>query len=230
MPTTNIESVSNDSIRECEESNKIEYNSMYEDNLTSEYLKDRIPVLVPQNDKARKYNIREKDEKQSRKSPIELDIIALDDEIESLLDENLKYASSTTFTKSNIFEINEHQHYMNKRQVELVNKNLMAKDSEYKSLLAIAARVAVYQFNEEWQECNVDGNLYLYTRHQQPKFRILILNRLSREDFRINLESETKLEYNQNFLIFTVKKLSFGLWFENDKDAKLIYNIASKNI
>lgn len=127
----------------------------------------------------------------------------------------------------------------------------MAKSSEVSSMNVSAIRlvdrlvcdivdtathVALYEFNGqsyEWEKTNAEGALFVYSRNGEPRYSIIVLNRLSTLNLVEPINEGIDLQLKEPFLLYkNTKGEIHGIWFY-DKDecariAKTIEKLVSE--
>lgn len=124
----------------------------------------------------------------------------------------------------------ENQSYnllINSKQKEILDRHLRRIDKMYDSIAFSAEKVLLYTYMDNWCEMGIEGAIYLYKRSGAPSHRLIVFNKKNLNDFKLNIPSDFYLELQEQFVIFshTDKENIFGFWFEDDLDAKNLYEI-----
>ncbi|XP_028398173.1 mRNA-decapping enzyme-like protein [Dendronephthya gigantea] len=98
-------------------------------------------------------------------------------------------------------------------------------------ILETSAQVALYKFEpqkQEWEKTEVEGSLFLYRRSTLPKFALMIMNRLNRDNLNEYITKEMEFKVQKPFLLYKNSSGEIlGIWFNNpEKCAKVGEHIA----
>jgi len=112
-------------------------------------------------------------------------------------------------------------------------------DPYLKELVDTAKYVALYSFvNNVWTKTNIEGSLFVYARSGEPKYNIVVLNRLDTKNLVQPITPELDLQRNEPYLLYRNSEGSiFGIWFFDVADClriaalvdKLVLSIQSEN-
>jgi mRNA-decapping enzyme 1B len=115
---------------------------------------------------------------------------------------------------------------------------LCRSDSAVRDIIGVATHVCLYEFDEttqQWEKRQVEGSLFLVRRNELPRFRLIILNRHSQDNFELDIQEKFQLQNQAPFLMFRQhhsdgSKIVRGIWFHDDKErdemAKLLADAA----
>lgn len=101
-------------------------------------------------------------------------------------------------------------------------RTLQRGDSAIADIIGSATHVGLYEFDQssqQWEKKQVEGSLFLVKRLDHPRFKLVILNRNSTQNFEVNVMPEFQLQNNDPFLIFRQKiadqMIIQGIWFHS---------------
>lgn len=104
-------------------------------------------------------------------------------------------------------------------------------DPSITDILGSATHVVLYRFQDQWEKENVEGSLFLATR--PSGYILVILNRSSTDNFKIELSATFQLQHNDPYLIFKQPEngqtIIRGIWFPNANE-RVIMNDMLTNI
>ena len=110
-----------------------------------------------------------------------------------------------------------------RRQANL--RTLQRGDSTVSDIVGSATHVGLYEFDQtsqQWNKKQVEGSLFLVKRMELPRFKLVILNRNSTENFVVSVMPEFQLQNEEPFLIFrqTVETETIiqGIWFHSSPE------------
>eukprot|EP00542_Grammatophora_oceanica_P006692 CAMPEP_0194064432 /NCGR_PEP_ID=MMETSP0009_2-20130614/83034_1 /TAXON_ID=210454 /ORGANISM="Grammatophora oceanica, Strain CCMP 410" /LENGTH=266 /DNA_ID=CAMNT_0038716905 /DNA_START=75 /DNA_END=878 /DNA_ORIENTATION=+ len=103
---------------------------------------------------------------------------------------------------------------------------LQRGDSAIADIVGNATHVGLYEFDQQangWEKKHVEGSLFLVRRYEMPRYRLIILNRNSQDNFEVNLTANLQLQKQDPYLIFRQKMLDGtsviqGIWFHNGQE------------
>lgn len=125
---------------------------------------------------------------------------------------------------------------INDAQMLILNEHLKRNDSSFLNVVLVTGKVCVYSFEDVWTDLNIEGTMHIYRRNSNPAYRLIVFNRCSLNDFKLNCSSDFSFEIKENFVIFRTNgfKNTFGFWFDNENDAILfcrqLENILGKSV
>lgn len=93
-------------------------------------------------------------------------------------------------------------------------------------ILETSSQVALYKFDhvkQEWEKTEIEGSLFLYRRSTLPKFALMVMNRLNRENLNEYISKEMEFKVQKPFLLYKNASMDIlGIWFNNpDNCAKI---------
>ena len=98
-------------------------------------------------------------------------------------------------------------------------------------ILGSATHVVLYKYQDQWEKLNIEGSLFLAVR--PSGYLLVILNRNSTENFKVELSANFQLQHNDPYLIFKKPEngqtVIRGIWFPNAKE-RLLMNDLLTNI
>lgn len=122
-----------------------------------------------------------------------------------------------------------------RRQANL--RTLQRGDLSIADIIGSATHVCLYEFDQatsQWDKKQVEGSLFLVKRTDQPRFKLVILNRNSTDNFEVNVMPEFQLQNNDPFLIFRQKvghqTIIQGIWFHSSPERDAIASLLTKAV
>jgi mRNA-decapping enzyme 1B len=110
-----------------------------------------------------------------------------------------------------------------RRQANL--RTLQRGDSTVSDIVGSATHVGLYEFDQtsqQWNKKQVEGSLFLVKRMKLPRFKLVILNRNSTENFEVSVMPEFQLQNDDPFLIFrqkvSIETIIHGIWFHSSPE------------
>ncbi|KAJ1639380.1 hypothetical protein T492DRAFT_937972 [Pavlovales sp. CCMP2436] len=106
---------------------------------------------------------------------------------------------------------------------------LKKHDPRISRVLHTAGHAVVYVYKDEesaespWERHNVEGALFVVERAAEPRYQLLILNRLSTSNLVENITSDFSIEVTEEFLLYKNDEGEvLGLWFYNAADRESV--------
>jgi len=93
---------------------------------------------------------------------------------------------------------------------------LKRKDKFLSSIVATFDHVVLYKYNKsEWEKLDVEGAMFIVERNEpkNPKYRIVVMNRKSANDFHQDITKDLDLQVQLPFVFYKTKNMIRGLWF-----------------
>ncbi|KAI3366399.1 hypothetical protein L3Q82_000554 [Scortum barcoo] len=98
---------------------------------------------------------------------------------------------------------------------------LQRQDPYINNIVDVASQVALYTYNNranEWEKTEVEGTLFIYTRHG-----FTIMNRLSMENLTEPITKDLDFQLQHPFLLYRNARLVIhGIWFYDKEDCQRI--------
>lgn len=95
-----------------------------------------------------------------------------------------------------------------------------------------ATHVALYEFNAqsyEWEKTNAEGVLFVYSRSGEPRYSIIVLNRLSTINLVEPINEGIDLQLKEPFLLYrNTKGEIHGIWFYDKEECARIAETIEK--
>lgn len=115
--------------------------------------------------------------------------------------------------------------FISKQQQTIINRHLKRMDAGFLGTVLVTGKACIYRFQDRWIEMGIEGPLYLYTRNAHPLHRLLVLNRKSLNDFKMDIPDRFNCESKERFIIFNSenREAAFGFWFEDEEDASALF-------
>ena len=104
-------------------------------------------------------------------------------------------------------------------------RSLKHFDSSVDQILSSATQVAVYNFsNNEWSKLDVEGALFVVSKKGANSYGLIIMNRLSTNNFNEIIDSQWDVTLNLPFLLYKNDKGNIRcVWFYDQVDCKRVY-------
>eukprot|EP00775_Hariotina_reticulata_P003775 gene3775-4034_t len=105
-------------------------------------------------------------------------------------------------------------------------------DSQIEEILATAGQVCLYRMSvddQQWQRKNIEGSLFLIKRRSQPRFQMLVLNKLSTDNYIETVHGGLEMETNPPYLMYTHGNDEIhGIWFYDENDLQRLSSLLHK--
>lgn len=105
-------------------------------------------------------------------------------------------------------------------------------DSQIEEILTTAGHVCLYRMSvddQQWQRKNIEGSLFLIKRRTQPRFQMLVLNKLSTDNYTEPIHGGLELESNPPYLMYTHGNDEIhGIWFFEETDLHRVSGLLNK--
>jgi len=94
---------------------------------------------------------------------------------------------------------------------------LQRQDPAVLDILGSATHVVLYEFEApSWKKLDVEGSLFLVKRNDMPRFRLLVLNRNSTDNYQVDITSSFQVQEKDPYLMFRKPDGTIqGIWFHN---------------
>lgn len=105
---------------------------------------------------------------------------------------------------------------MNQRQLKIVKKSILNKDSSYHTLIDYTSRAKLYTYCDGWSELDFEGPVYVYQTVALPMHKMIIYNIKRKKHLIFDLDN---LQYNiyDNLIVFKDKAI-YGMYFYDHRD------------
>ncbi|KAG0263160.1 hypothetical protein DFQ27_001904 [Actinomortierella ambigua] len=111
---------------------------------------------------------------------------------------------------------------MNKAARKAVNLSVLKRhDPNIAEIIDTSSYVVVYQFDEasqSWTKKGVEGTMFVFTRTTSPSFGFYIMNRLSIENFMVDLTGDLALQLTSDYIIYSDEQNIHGIWVYEPQD------------
>ncbi|GAX73372.1 hypothetical protein CEUSTIGMA_g825.t1 [Chlamydomonas eustigma] len=101
-------------------------------------------------------------------------------------------------------------------------QTLRLVDPDVDEVLETAAHVCLYHMHvttQQWVRKNVEGSLFLLKRRREPRFQMMVLNRLSTDNYVETVHAGLDFEVNAPYLMYTHGNSEIhGIWFYEQQD------------
>ena len=113
-------------------------------------------------------------------------------------------------------------------------------DSSILDIAGSATHVVLYEFNnaeQKWQKIDVEGSLFLSKRSDAPRFKLVVMNRNSRDNFDVPITGKFQMQVRDPYLIFREEKgvegssgssKILGIWFHDDSEREAVSALLMK--
>ncbi|GLC34314.1 hypothetical protein PLESTB_000743100 [Pleodorina starrii] len=102
-------------------------------------------------------------------------------------------------------------------------------DPDVEEVLASSGHVSLYTMaveSQQWTRKDVEGSLFLLKRRGTPRFRMMVLNKLSTENYIEDIHSGLDFELNPPYLMYTHGNSEIiGVWFYEQDDLYRVENV-----
>jgi len=113
---------------------------------------------------------------------------------------------------------------------------LQRLDHSIKEIECSATHVVLYEFcqsKQHWEKKNVEGSLFVTRRGDEPRYKLLVLNRSSTENLEVFIGPHFQMQVREPYLIFrspdeNQESTIRGLWFHDGDERTNISNILQK--
>lgn len=116
---------------------------------------------------------------------------------------------------------------------------LQRADSNIVDIIASATHVVLYKFDagsQAWEKQNVEGSLFVAKRSSFPHFKIIVMNRNSKENLEVPLAATFQMQVREPYLMFRMEKGNSkessqeirGIWFHDGKERQTIVDILNR--
>lgn len=118
---------------------------------------------------------------------------------------------------------------------------LQKTDPSTIDIIGSAPHAVLYEFNTsavQWEKQNVEGSLFVTQHSESPKFKIIVMNRNSKENLEVPLAASFQMQVREPYLIFRLdkgdkqaaddKQQIKGIWFHNGNERQKIHDVLSK--
>ena len=119
---------------------------------------------------------------------------------------------------------------------EINIRSLKRFDSSVDQILSSATQVAVYSYlNDEWTKLDIEGALFVVSKKSPSNYALIIMNRLSTNNFNEIIDCQWDVTLNSPFLLYKNDKSNIRcVWFYDQSDCKRVYEklreiVASEN-
>ena len=123
---------------------------------------------------------------------------------------------------------------MNKLQNESLNI-LRRADANITKILVTASHAANYSFQpetNEWKKRDIEGPFFVVerkpTRQNQNMFAMIVLNRLSANNYIQYLNPGVKFQLSDPYIIFRTQSECVGFWFGNPNERSSVANVVQR--
>ncbi|PNH05971.1 mRNA-decapping enzyme-like protein [Tetrabaena socialis] len=105
-------------------------------------------------------------------------------------------------------------------------------DGDVEEVLASSGHVSLYNMSvdaQQWQRKNVEGSLFLIKRRSAPRFRMMVLNKMSTENYVEDIHGGLDFELNPPYLMYTHGNSEImGVWFYEQEDMTRIEEVLKR--
>ncbi|PNW81015.1 hypothetical protein CHLRE_07g339250v5 [Chlamydomonas reinhardtii] len=105
-------------------------------------------------------------------------------------------------------------------------------DNDVEEVLASSGHVAMYTMvveSSQWTRRNVEGSLFILKRKSSPRFRLMVLNKLSTENYFEDIHAGLAFEKNPPYLMYTHGNAEIiGVWFYEQGDLSRVEEVLER--
>ncbi|KAJ3327978.1 mRNA-decapping enzyme 1B, partial [Kappamyces sp. JEL0680] len=87
-----------------------------------------------------------------------------------------------------------------------INLKVLAKyDKSISAILETTSHVVLYDFelaSQTWKKRGIEGTLFLYERTVEPRFGVIVLNRLGLDNLEMKISSEMQIQLSGDYLMY----------------------------
>ncbi|KAI8464345.1 MAG: Dcp1-like decapping family-domain-containing protein [Monoraphidium minutum] len=99
-------------------------------------------------------------------------------------------------------------------------------------ILASAGQVCLYKMSvddQQWQRKNIEGSMFLIKRNSTPRFKMVVLNKLTTDNYMETVHGGLELELNPPYLMYTHGDDEIhGVWFYDQSDLDALGRVLRK--
>lgn len=123
--------------------------------------------------------------------------------------------------------------FLDKKATDQLNLSVLRRvDPDTEQVLATAGHVALYVFDTErkaWSRKDVEGSLFLLKRQTQPRFKIVILNKKSQDNFVEDVLGDFKFELAAPYVLYRSKLDEvIGIWFYDQNECATVAGLLQR--
>ncbi|DBA87219.1 TPA: hypothetical protein ACH3X1_004288 [Trebouxia sp. C0004] len=123
--------------------------------------------------------------------------------------------------------------FLDKKATDQLNLSVLRRvDPDTEQVLATAGHVALYVFDTErkaWSRKDVEGSLFLLKRQTQPRFKIVILNKKSQDNFVEDVLGDFKFEVAPPYVLYRSKLDEvIGVWFYDQNECAMVAGLLKR--
>ena len=114
---------------------------------------------------------------------------------------------------------------------------LQRLDSSILDIAGSATHVVLYEFNtasQQWEKTGCEGSLFIAKRSELPRFKLVVLNRTSKDNLEVPISGNFQMQLQEPYLIFREAKGDGGtvkirgIWFHDGLERAAVSNLLSK--
>mmetsp|Transcript_6282 Transcript_6282/g.7669 ORF Transcript_6282/g.7669 Transcript_6282/m.7669 type:complete len:256 (-) Transcript_6282:200-967(-) len=122
-------------------------------------------------------------------------------------------------------------------QEEINVATLKKLDPSITEVIATSSHASMYQFETsavKWEKIECEGPLFIVKRNSDPRFGLIIANRVGLENFIHGIDSSFHIELVEPYLIFksvsnsNESPIIRGLWLSDDNERATIFQVLKK--
>ncbi|KAL3153048.1 hypothetical protein ABBQ38_012072 [Trebouxia sp. C0009 RCD-2024] len=122
---------------------------------------------------------------------------------------------------------------LDKKATDQLNLSVLRRvDPDTEQVLTTAGHVALYGFDTDkkaWSRKDVEGSLFLLKRQTQPRFRIVILNKKSQDNFVEDILGDFKFEIASPYILYRSKSDEvIGIWFYDENESAMVSGLLQR--
>ena len=113
---------------------------------------------------------------------------------------------------------------------------LQRLDSLILDIQGSATHVVLYEFSvdsQQWEKTGCDRSLFIAKRSESPRFKLVVLNRNSKENLEVDITGKFQMQVQEPYLIFRETKEDGairirGIWFHDNAEREAVSGLLTR--
>ena len=113
---------------------------------------------------------------------------------------------------------------------------LQRLDSLILDIQGSATHVVLYEFSvdsQQWEKTGCEGSLFIAKRSESPRFKLVVLNRNSKENLEVDISGKFQMQVQEPYLIFRETKGDGavrirGIWFHDSAEREAVSGLLTR--
>ena len=113
---------------------------------------------------------------------------------------------------------------------------LQRLDSLILDIQGSATHVVLYEFSvdsQQWEKTGCEGSLFVAKRSESPRFKLVVLNRNSKENLEVDISGKFQMQVQEPYLIFRETKGDGavrirGIWFHDSAEREAVSGLLTR--